>query len=182
MKDLSKLSYREFLQYMEVLGDPDPVIRDEVGFASIDEFIYSDKFPSKWCADLLQDLFSSQFVFSDLLVKRSFSLLVVSAVICVDYEKQSIDLRWALEQLRLYLKFENEWIGNCEKVGLVHNLAHFADAIGPLVTHPSSTKELRDEILLLVETTLEKTKGTDFVLGEVERLERVRGAVSSIIE
>ncbi|MCK5883009.1 MAG: DUF2785 domain-containing protein [Bacteriovoracaceae bacterium] len=178
MKNLSNLSYRELLQYMEVLGDPDPVARDEVGFSNIDEYLYSDKFPKEWSINLIRDLFTPNFVFSDILVKRSFSLLVVAAAVCADEEYCSVDLKYVLAQLKRYLDFETMWIGSCEEVGIVHNLAHLSDAMGSITTHPSSTVELREEISLLVKAALQKTKSITFVDGELERLDKVSQAIA----
>ena len=168
----------------QMLGDPDPRVRDEVAFPTLSTWIergeYDDLLPGLgdgMAAGLRVGLGESG---TDSVFRRSMSALVLAECIARDSERPLVSggkvLDWG-DRIATWVLEERDLRGYVDGKGWAHSVAHGADALGVLARSPHIG---RNELGVLLDVISERlvvpTEGV-FVHGEADRLAAATMAV-----
>ncbi len=168
----------------QMLGDPDPRVRDEVAFPTLATWIergeYDDLLPGLgdgMAAGLRVGLGESG---TDSVFRRSMSALVLAECIARDSERPLVSggkvLDWG-DRIATWVLEERDLRGYVDGQGWAHAVAHGADALGVLARSPHIG---RNELGVLLDVISERlvvpTEGV-FVHGEADRLAAATMAV-----
>jgi hypothetical protein len=144
------------MQYLESLchyiGDPDPVLRDELIYPILGDLVSSDEqLPDEKAAALLLELSSSNYLSyslgsqnDDAIFKRTFSALIIANLLDRDLDNPFLtDLQRSEVGERLLHTFINEKDirSYVPEKGWAHALAHYSDAIGCLLASDQMSEQ-----------------------------------------
>ena len=153
------------------------------------QFLVTFPFSSSSCKKFIEKLTSTEYLFYNIsllrenasILKRSFSVLIITMVIGKDYTQQTFTKEYLLSLLKIiekYIECEHDWRGKDEKLGWIHASAHLADTLGAIAGHPNSEKLIRQKSLALVKNLYLKTERINFTHNEHKRMLK---AIFSII-
>ena len=141
---------------IQQLGDKDPVIRDDGAYLSLEKFIKSEENTAESNSFLYGRLLKEikqKGKSIELILKRSFSALVLSVVIFEDNKRfgklESSELKEAFKVIKDYGGDEDCLIEKDDKLGWVHCYAHIGDVLSTLVIHKNTNfaQEITEFIL-----------------------------------
>ena len=144
-----------------VLGDPDPEIRDTLGYTIFTQLLAKTMWPKGVLSHTLSLLANDEHAMLDLgekdapsILRRSFSWLAIAALLERDALDNAPDINQSLlhgtvTQLNQYLSQEQDWTGYHPNWGWVHAGAHTADAAAALARHPNVSLQDQRRLALM---------------------------------
>lgn len=164
------------------LGNPDPVLRDELGYSLLAEWIYRKKILNQQQLRELYSMISSDHMWfyrmgemhTDSVLMRSFSSLVITLLLLVDKDTPFLtDGEWTilLERTVEYCTLEKDLRGYDEEKEWLHAAAHVADVLNAFAKHPNFSEKHTPYILEAINKVMENTQDV-FQYEEDERLSR----------
>ena len=198
--DLGELHRKDQGEMLIQIGNPDSYLRDELIYQSYVKMIFSHQFDSNELDNLLFRLKQDNYLFhgipfilldnllfrlkqdnylfhgigesgTDSALKRSFSVLVIAAIIEYDIVKPQLDkntIQDTVGKVVEYMIAEKDTRGFIEGKGWAHSIAHGADALEALAKHPEINNEGITKILIAIEYSL--LRPVDYLDEEEERL------------
>ena len=170
----------------QLLGSPDPELRDEIAYATLTSWIYQQRLlePSalralikEWTGNLKQGVGS---VGTDAVFRRSFSALILSVVVARDNAApflEAAEFHDLLGAALAYLDAERDLRGYDARTGWAHSAAHTADLLKFLSR--SRYLDLTDQPVILDAIAQKLARAVlVFTHGEDERFAR---AVLSVV-
>lgn len=128
------------------IGNVDPYIRDKLIYNAFVELISKDYLSNQELKELFNQLTSHQYLLykigsnnDDSVYTRSFSALALSVLINKDKEKRFLEesqIHFILDKVCIYLINEQDKRGFTINKGWAHSIAHCADLLDELITHP----------------------------------------------
>ncbi|KAA0964950.1 DUF2785 domain-containing protein [Sporosarcina sp. ANT_H38] len=175
---MPKLTKEIRQEMLTQIGNPDSYLRDELIYRSFGKMIVSNQLNSEEIQALLEVVLQEDYLFygigesgTDSVFTRSFSALVIAAVIEYDIEKQVVDpdlVLYTVDRVIRYMMEEKDARGFIHGNGWAHAIAHGADALDALSKHPLLKKEDSNQILHAVQHSL--LRQVDYLDEEEERL------------
>lgn len=171
--DLQKLS----IQLLECLSDPDPEIRDDFAFSTLQTWM-RDKKLDKETIKLMRSMLILELSKEENDkhgFKKPFIALTLSEVARYDRKDETFS---ADERARLvdaavhYMNSIEDYRGFDEKSGWRHGVAHTADLMMQLSLNPEITKAQLDEMLISLQEKIAPSSGHSYHFGESSRLAR----------
>lgn len=162
---------------LKQIGNPDSYLRDDLIYQSFGKLIFSNQLHAKELANLLVRLKEDYLFYrigeqgTDSVFTRSFSILVVAAIIEYDVVRLRLDeheIEHTVKRVVEYMLDEKDTRGFVEGKGWAHAIAHGADTLDALAKHSKLKKENRIEILYAIEYSL--VRQVDYLDEEEERL------------
>ncbi|MDQ2701304.1 MAG: DUF2785 domain-containing protein [Pseudomonadota bacterium] len=172
---------------LDCLGDPDPALRDGIGYEALSRWMRADAFAPAMLRRL-RDRLEAMLVEEDPAgFRRPFAALVLSEVARTDRIKP-----WMSPQERSamvatatgWLRAVNDYRGFDPQEGWRHGVAHGADWLMQLALNPALDPAGADAMLAAIAEQVAPATGHAYVFGEPERLARpllslgARGLVS----
>ncbi len=184
---IPELSSEVRQEMLRQIGNLDSYLRDNLIYGSFGKLIFSDQLNPEEIQALLEAVIQEDYLFhglgesgTDSVFTRSFSTLVIAAIIEYDIEKKVVEpnlVQLTVNKVIHYMMKENDTRGFIENKGWAHAIAHGADALDALAKHPFLKKEDISRILHAVQHVL--LKRVDFLDEEEERLAKI---VASLIK
>ncbi len=135
-------AYELAKEMLNHIGSIDPVLRDDLIFSIFSKWIKDDVFTFDQLQNLLSISIDDKHLFyklgeinHDSVFTRSFSLLVIAAILSKNNEKEfliSSDFENVKQRLFHYAVKENDIRGYVEEKGWAHTIAHLADCLDEL--------------------------------------------------
>ena len=166
----------------QLLGNRDPVLRDEVAYGLAVSWIYKERrVPDEairaFAARLREHVRPGPP--GDAVLERSFSALVLSVIAAADLESPIFtpaDRESLVRSAALFLTDELDTRGFDPHVGWVHATAHAADLLKMLARHPQLPAADRSLIVRSLLARIDRP-GPVFAWGEDDRIAEALGAV-----
>ena len=175
---ISNLRVEDQENMLMQIGNTDSYLRDELIYQSFGKLIYSNQLGANELETLLVRLTQDDYLFykigeqgTDSVFTRSFSVLVIAAIIEYDVVKLQVDnriIKHTVEKVSEYMITEKDTRGFVEGKGWAHAIAHGADALDALAKHPKMQKPETVKILQAIEHSL--LRQVDYLDEEEERL------------
>ncbi|WP_438311921.1 DUF2785 domain-containing protein [Sporosarcina sp. FA9] len=163
------------------IGNPESYLRDKLIYGSFMKMIYSNQLNKVEIQGVLEEVVKTDYLLyrigelgTDSVFTRSFSALVVAAIIEYDVEKQVLDSDIVLSTVNSVIQYmmeEQDTRGFIDEKGWAHAIAHGADALDALAKHPQLKIEDINQILHVLEKSL--LRQVDYLDEEEERLASV---------
>ncbi|MBM7094776.1 DUF2785 domain-containing protein [Bacillus sp. H-16] len=160
------------------IGSPDPELRDGLIYSTFAKWAKDDCLTDEQLQFLLTTCVGESHLFyhigkcgDDSVFTRSFSALVIAAIMQKDRERRALPaevVKETLEKTLLYLAREKDVRGFVKGKGWAHSIAHGADLLTSVTLHPSVSMECHEDILQAVQDCL--FKKVTYVDDEDERL------------
>jgi hypothetical protein len=166
-------------ELLEMLGSPDPELRDQLAYSALASWIYERKLLNgsqlqPVTSVLLANLrFNLGSVGTDAVLRRSFSALILSVVVARDNADPVLDpdgYQRILTATLSYLDAEKDTRGYDETKGWMHSAAHTADLLKFLARSRYATTADQGRILDAIARKLNASSVLTY--GEDERLAR----------
>lgn len=184
---IQQLSKKVRQEMLTQIGNPDSYLRDKLIYQSFGKMIFSNQLNPEEIQSLLEMVLQEDYLFygigesgTDSVFTRSFSALVIAAVIEYDIEKQVVDpdlVLYTVDGVIRYMVEEKDARGFINRNGWAHAIAHGADAMDALAKHPLLKKEDINRILHAVQHSL--LRQVDYLDEEEERLATI---IASLIK
>ena len=184
---ISELSPEVRQDMLRGIGNPDSYLRDHLIYGSFGKLIFSDQLNSEEIGALLEVIIGESYLFyklgeygKDSVFTRSFSALVIAAIIEYDIKKKVVKqnlVQRAVHKVIHYMMEEQDTRGFIEGKGWAHAIAHGADALDALAKHPFLEKKDISHVLHAVQHCL--CKQVDYLDEEEERLANI---IASLLE
>lgn len=168
-------------EMLREIGNPDGYLRDNLIYISFGKLIFSDQLNPQEIETLLEVVIGEEYLCYRLgesgkgsVFTRSFSALVIAAIIEYDIEKKVVKsdlVQHAINNVIHYMMEEKDSRGFIEGKGWAHAIAHGADALDALAKHPYLKKEDISRVLHVVQHSL--CKQVDYLDEEEERLANI---------
>ncbi|MGG6311714.1 DUF2785 domain-containing protein [Paenibacillus macerans] len=139
----SASAFEMALAMMERIGDPDPVLRDELIYSTLRHWILQGVFVAGQLRQMLSACLDDQHLFyrvgeeqTDSVFTRSFSVLMIPLIMHADRQAPFLDesdIQMASRKLLSYLRQEMDLRGYTGDTGWAHAVAHAADAVEDVV-------------------------------------------------
>ena len=175
------------IEMLQNIGSVDAELRDNLIYSTFCDLIIENKLSPNQMKEILFKCLSENFLFqgigekgTDSVFTRSFSSLVIALIVGKDKTERFLDkqsLEDIYEKTILYLKEEKDVRGYVEGKGWAHSVAHGADLLATVVSHPSFSVIRAEECL----QTVTKCIWKDSVLQDDED-ERLIFVVEALIE
>ena len=137
------------------IGNTNHYIRDKLIYNAFLEMITKDYLTKEQLKNLFNQLLSNQYLLhgigsknNDSVYKRSFSALVLGLLINKDKEQQFLEknqISFLLDTTCFYLINEQDKRGFTEDKGWAHSIAHCADLLDEIITHPSFKQSMYEK-------------------------------------
>ncbi|MBO0603088.1 DUF2785 domain-containing protein [Sporosarcina sp. E16_3] len=175
---ITKLSKEVRQEMLKQIGNPDSYLRDRLIYQSFGKMIVSNQLNPEELQALLEAVVQEDYLFyrigdsgTDSVFTRSFSALVIAAIIEHDIEKKVVNPDLVLHvanKVINYMMEEKDTRGFVDGKGWAHAIAHGADALDALAKHSLLKKEDISRILHAVQHSL--FRQVDYLDEEEERL------------
>lgn len=174
-------------EMLREIGNPDSYLRDNLIYISFGKMIFSDQLNRQEIQVLLETVLQEDYLFyglgdfgNDSVFTRSFSSLVIAAIIEYDIEKKVVEqelVQQTVHKVIHYMMEEQDTRGFVVGRGWAHAIAHGADALDALAKHPFLKKEDIRRVLHAIQHCL--CKQVDYLDEEEERLANI---IASLLE
>jgi hypothetical protein len=162
-------------QLLHCLASPDPVLRDEIAFTGLSQWLRANDFNGDFYLAMfttLTEVISAE-VTDEYGVYQPFAMLMLSEVARVDRKSPFLnDL--AREKLvtlgSQYLRTVDDYRGYDSKIGWRHSVAHTADLMLQLSLNPAITKSHLDNMLSAISNQVVAKNHHFYIYGEAKRL------------
>ncbi|MDA8346823.1 MAG: DUF2785 domain-containing protein [Thermaerobacter sp.] len=160
------------------LGSVDPVLRDEIAYATLATWVSEGRYGADALRELGRQMSRNLEVGlgergTDSVFLRTFSVLILGEVVAADAKHPRLPAAlldaWRGQTLR-YLGAERDERGFVPGRGWAHAAAHAADCLGAFGSHPRTTAEGLQDILHAVADRLLRPGAKVFINEEDERL------------
>ncbi|MGV3023552.1 DUF2785 domain-containing protein [Streptococcus suis] len=163
---------------LDHIGDPDPIIRDQLVYASFCH-LFLDEIISKDQAQQLFEQSQQRQLLSQDSLTRSFASLLYDLIIAIDEDRPhyqnfltNSQLQILFEQALNIFTFENDWRGYDENLGWIHAGAHGADFLLAATCHQSFPADKFEQAWqALIDCCLKQN--STFSAGEETRLAQI---------
>lgn len=166
-------------EMLENIGSTDPILRDQLIYASFCHLINDEKLLTGEHLNMLfETCLDDQHLFwkigeenTDSVFTRSFSALVLAAILFNDQAKPTLPvdlISQAFVKTCTYFELENDTRGHVTDNGWAHSIAHAADLLVALVMHPTFELAASSYVLAAIEQAL--LKPANYADEEDERL------------
>ncbi|KRN12510.1 hypothetical protein FC38_GL000324 [Lactobacillus gigeriorum DSM 23908 = CRBIP 24.85] len=144
--DISQITDEQLSYMLANLGNPDPILRDEIIFTLFARAFDEEVFTSEQKQAIVEYLLANNCLYeglgktSDLTLMRSFTALVLSLAIDNDAKTTFLTDSLRKELLKAgqaYVFLENDWRSYDPDKGYIHALAHGSDLLASCLAHPS---------------------------------------------
>ncbi|WP_178025483.1 DUF2785 domain-containing protein [uncultured Paenibacillus sp.] len=135
----SNAAFQLALSMMEYLGDPDPVLRDELIYSILQSWVIEGVFQPQQLRQLLSIAMDDNHLFyrigeekTNSVFVRSFSALILPLILGADRQISFLDdsdIRTIVYKLTDYINREKDLRGYTGETGWAHAVAHAADAV-----------------------------------------------------
>ncbi len=135
----SDAAFQLALSMMEHVGDPDPVLRDELIYSTLQSWIIEGGFQPQQLRQLLSIAMDDAHLFyrigeekTNSVFVRSFSVLILPLILWADRQVSFLDesdIRMIVYKLTDYISREIDLRGYTGETGWAHAVAHAADAV-----------------------------------------------------
>lgn len=152
------------LEMLDNIGSLDPILRDELIYGILFNWISKNKFTSKQHKNLLEISIDKDHLFyklyekdEDAVFKRTFSVLIVALIIKKHRQENFLSKEKLYEvkyKLIEYMNNEKDVRGYVEIKGWAHSAAHTADALDELIKCSFITKNDLLDILKAIKTKI----------------------------
>lgn len=143
------------------IASPDSELRDDLSYMILASGIIDrQKLTSDQLEMLLQLCLNQDHLFSsvgevgtDSVFMRSFSCLIVAAILYTDARAQQLSRKAMQQTWRALLRYsseERDWRGYINGKGWAHAMAHLAEALDDYAQHPLATEVEREQIMVTV--------------------------------
>ena len=139
------------------IGNPNPYIRDKLVYNSFLEIITKNYLTNAQLKNLFEQLVTNQYFLykigsknDDTVYKRSFSALTLGILINKDKEQSFLEkshISFSLDKTCFFLLNEQDRRGFTNEKGWAHSIAHCADLLDEIVTHPLFEQDLYEKAL-----------------------------------
>lgn len=139
------------------IGNPNSYIRDKLIYNAFIEIIAKNYLTNDQLKNLFNQLLSNQYLLykigsqnSDSVYKRSFSTLVLGVLINKDKEQPFLEKNQVsilLDATCFYLVSEQDRRGFTEDKGWAHSIAHCADLVDEIITHPLFEQSMYEKVV-----------------------------------
>lgn len=139
----SDAAFQLALSMMEYLGDPDPVLRDELIYSTLQSWVIEGRFQPQQLRQLLSIAMDDAHLFyrmgeekTNSVFVRSFSALILPLILWADRQVSFLDdsdIRTIVYKLTDYINREKDLRGYTGETGWAHAVAHAADAVEDVV-------------------------------------------------
>ena len=179
------------------LGNPDPVLRDDLIFSSLNEFSIDGMIKPAQMRKMLDTCLSDAYLLhgigesgTDTVYKRSFATLVIALAFC-DHEDNepfltASDVMRIKDALLRYVPMEQDFRGFVDGQGWAHAVAHVADAL----CNTASVENVvgagegyfhdRETLLQILDAVKKLVNNKKFVY-QTEEDERLVGTVNAVL-
>lgn len=162
------------INYLESLchyiGDPDPVLRDELVYPILGDLVQDETQLSDTDAATLLERLSGENYLSkglgleadDSIFTRTFSALIIACLIDRDLEKPYLsDKQRQAVGTRLLHAFiaEKDIRSYVPEKGWAHSLAHYSDAVGCLLNHEAMAQQFLHPVMVALASKLSARQG-----------------------
>jgi hypothetical protein len=157
------------------LGDPDPVIRDDIAYTGLMTWMRGGSFDADTLRGMRDALYAQLDGDDGDGFRKPYTALVLSEVARTDRIKpwMTEDERAAMvEKASAYLESVTDYRGFIDKEGWRHGVAHGSDWLMQLALNPALTKEQADRMLAAIATQVVPDAAPAYVFGEGGRLAR----------
>ena len=178
---ISELTPEVRQEMLREIGNSDGYLRDNLIYISFGKLVFSDQLTPQEIDALLEVVIGEEYLCyrlgesgTDSVFTRSFSALVIAAIIEYDIEKKVVQrdlVRHTVHNVIHYMMEEDDTRGFIEGKGWAHAIAHGADALDALAKHPFLKKEDISQVLHAVQHCL--CKQVDYLDEEEERLANI---------
>ncbi|MFJ7934626.1 DUF2785 domain-containing protein [Sporosarcina sp. NPDC096371] len=175
---ISELTLEVRLEMLKKIGSPDSELRDTFIYGSFAKMIFSNQLNAEEIQSLLNVVIQEDYLFyglgesgTDSVFTRSFSALVIAAIIEYDLEKNVVEselVKQTVHNVIHYMMEEKDARGFIEGKGWAHAIAHGADALDAVAKHPKLKQEDISRILQAIQHCLYQQ--VDYLDEEEERL------------
>ncbi|MFB5192719.1 DUF2785 domain-containing protein [Alicyclobacillus fastidiosus] len=148
------------LQLMDNLHSIDSELRDHLSYTILERIIAMQKLLDTELYRLLDLSLSEEYLLrglgetnTDTVFTRTFSILIVAAIMQADYERRFLTAERVHRATRVVLYYasaEQDRRGFVEGKGWAHSVAHTSDALDACAQHPLTTVETQKAILVAV--------------------------------
>lgn len=139
------------------IGNPNPYIRDKLIYNAFLEIITKNYLTNAQLKNLFEQLVTNQYFLykigsknDDTVYKRSFSALTLGILINKDKEQSFLEkshISFSVDKTCFFLLNEQDRRGFTNEKGWAHSIAHCADLLDEIVTHPLFEQNLYDKTL-----------------------------------
>lgn len=167
----------ELLSY---LGSPDPELRDETAYTTLDAWIHLDYYSNAELWEIAIHLLHNLAIGlgeqqSDTIFLRSFSLLILTEIVYHDLTHLTLsetEVRLLLEQGLAYFEAEQDLRGFDSEKGWMHAIAHAADYLWVLAQHRHVAVSDLERIMDALVEKVTASVAHIYLYGEEDRLVR----------
>jgi Protein of unknown function (DUF2785) len=167
------------LQMMKHIGSPDPILRDELIYMTMAEWISNDRFTTEQLRELLNISMDHDHLFyglgevdNDSVYTRAFSVLMIPLIINVHIRTpflQPDEVNRIVRETIRYLDGEKDYRGYDDIKGWAHAVAHAADALDELALVETVDHEHLQSMLMVIQIKVCCSKSV-YIDNEDERL------------
>jgi len=163
------------LDLLDCLAHADPVLRDEIAFSALNQWIRGGSLTAATLERIratLQPQLAADSKDRDGF-RQPFAALVLADVVAADNTRAFIaqaDLDDLVESASAYLESVRDYRGFDARVGWRHGVAHVADLLAQLAANPRVSKEHLGRIVVAVSTQVVPENGHFYIYGEPARL------------
>jgi len=164
---------------IENIGNKDPIIRDELIYSIMSNWIIENHIDDKAKKNILNKLISENNLFyniglkkDDSVFKRSFSVLIIPPLIYSHRQKSYLtksEIKNSFNEVCRYFVLENDLRGFIKHKGWAHSAAHTADALDEFALCKELDENDLKEILRLIKNKISNNSYV-FVNEEDERM------------
>ena len=168
-------------ELVDLLGSPDPVLRDDLAYSILTSWIYRQKLLGPTELEPMLATLEGNLARGigatggDGVLRRSFSALMLSVVAARENEAPFMtdaQFRHLLDAGITYVHDERDLRGFDARVGWMHSVAHTADLLKFLARNPRVTRADQARLLAAI-ADKNRTSPESFSQGEDERMARV---------
>ncbi|WP_164667288.1 DUF2785 domain-containing protein [Virgibacillus doumboii] len=160
------------------LGSTDPVLRDEIAFPTICEWMDRDYYSKEEMKQLMKEMMLNLKSGlgereTDTVFLRSFSVLILMGIVEYDNERQILgkeDVHTLLKNAVEYFNHEHDLRGYVPEKGWAHSTAHAADLLGSLARNRRMEEMDLQHILMTIQNKLMQKVNHTYAAAEDERL------------
>lgn len=162
-------------QLMHCLASPDPVLRDEIAYTGLSQWLRANDFNADFYLAMFTTLTEviSADVTDDYGVYQPFAMLMLAEVARVDRKSpflNDVQRDHLVDVGTDFLTFIEDYRGYDSKIGWRHSVAHTADLMLQLSLNPAITKQHLDNMLSAISSQVVAKNNHFYIYGESKRL------------
>ena len=160
---------------LDCLGDPDPVMRDDIAYTALSTWMRADAFDADTLRAMRDALYAQLDGDDPQGFRKPYAALALSEIARTDRIKpwMTADERAAMvDKATAFLAAVNDYRAFDDKEGWRHGVAHGSDWLLQLALNPALTKEQADRMLEALGSQIVPDAAPSYTAGESGRLAR----------